>query len=108
MVQWTGWRGCSWRTDNYFTGVLSSSHTMNEVRSNSYLTNFQDADIPGRQAITDVEKRSGTTDNCGVSFATSKGTIEIIVRQAIGAQSAGNYCTVAVQAATSLNDSIPA
>ncbi|WP_153415679.1 DUF3558 domain-containing protein [Nocardia macrotermitis] len=106
VVQWSGWRGCGWRTDNYFLTILNSNHTMTEVRKNSYLTNFQDVSIPGRQAITDAEK-SSTSDNCIVTLPTSKGTVEIIIRQAVGAPSAGNYCSIAISATKSLNSLIP-
>jgi hypothetical protein len=79
---------------------------MDDVRKNNYLTNFQNVSISGREALTAVEK-SSKPDNCEVVFATSKGTVEVIVYQTVGASSAGDYCSLAVKAATSFNGSIP-
>ncbi len=100
-----GWNTCSWNTDTYFMDVNATSHTMADVRANTELTHQQDVDIDGRKAITSRE--GSNIDDCGVDFATSKGTVEIVIRQSGGAAPAGDYCAIAIRSVKALNQWIP-
>ncbi|WP_368858356.1 DUF3558 domain-containing protein [Nocardia alni] len=99
-----GWRSCRWRTTGYFMTVNSTSHTMDEVRNNSSLSNIKGVDVPGRQAVS---YNDGSSDDCGVDFPTSKGLVEVIVRKAYGTAATEDSCVIAVRSATTLNQSIP-
>lgn len=105
VTERTGWKGCSWRNEGTYTlEVLSTAHSMNDVRSNTSLQNLHEVDVPGRQAVSYTE---GSWGDCGVDFSTSKGVVEVIVRPSLGVPSAGDSCTIALRAAGSLNNSIP-
>lgn len=98
-----GWKGCDWHKDDYYLDVHSTSHTMDDVRSNTSLKNLHTVEVSGRQAVSYTEDGS-----CGVDFPTSKGVAEVIVRQ-VGTEnpSADDQCPAALKATDSLNSSIP-
>jgi hypothetical protein len=97
------WKGCAWRSDSYFLNVLSTVHTMDDVRANTGLKNLHDVNVAGRQAVSYTE----SDDTCGVDFPTSKGVVEFLARQVYGSPSAGDLCQIALNSANSLNSSVP-
>lgn len=105
-AQFPKWRGCSWRTSNYFLIVGAAASTMAEVRANSSFTNIKDVTVPGRQAVS---YNQGSTDTCYVNFATAKGVADIAVNKMYGVPNPDpeDACTIAAQAAVTLNSSIP-
>jgi hypothetical protein len=100
----TGWKACSWNNDAYFLDVDSTTHTLDEVRSNKKFQNLHNVDVPGREAVSYTE---GSWGSCGVDFPTSKGLVELIVRPAGSSSSAGDACAISLSAANSLNNLIP-
>ncbi|WP_194289760.1 DUF3558 domain-containing protein [Nocardia macrotermitis] len=98
-----GWKGCVWRNDTYVLSVYSTSHTIDEVRSNTNFKNIHDVDVSGRQALSYTEQG----EDCGVDFPTSKGVVEIIARKLGTAATPVDECAVALSSANSLNSSIP-
>ncbi|MBU3067106.1 DUF3558 domain-containing protein [Nocardia sp. NEAU-G5] len=100
----TGWKACSWNNDTYFLDVDSTTHTIDEARSNDKFKNVHDVDVPGRKAFSYTE---GSWGSCGVDFQTSKGLVELIVRQSVGSPSAGDVCAIALSTTNSLNNLIP-
>ncbi|WP_254207368.1 DUF3558 domain-containing protein [Nocardia alni] len=100
-----GWKICGWNSDTYFMDVDATSHTLADVRANPHLTHQQDIEIDGRKAVTSRE--GDNTDDCGVDFATSKGVVEVVIRQSAGAATAGDYCAIAVRSVKALNQWIP-
>ncbi|WP_084531736.1 DUF3558 domain-containing protein [Nocardia miyunensis] len=101
----TGWKGCDWRNDTYYLNVFTTVHTMDEVRTNNLLKNVHDVDVAGRNAVS--ETQGSSNDNCGVDFPTSKGVVQVVIRQQYGSPSAGDLCAIALRSANSLNSSIP-
>lgn len=99
----TGWKGCGWNNDTYFLTVYSTTHSMDEVRSNASFHNLHNVDVSGRQAVSYQER----SDSCGVDFSTSKGVVELAVNQSPGSPSAGDYCAIVLRTANALNSQIP-
>jgi len=100
----TDFRACAWNSDAYFLDIDSTTHTMDEIRSNTKFQNLHDVEVPGRAAFSYTE---GSWGSCGIDFPTSKGVVEIVIRQSGSGPSAGDVCAIALSTASSLNNSIP-
>jgi hypothetical protein len=107
FVAQPGWKGCAWRGGHYFLGLLVSTHSLPEIRNNSFFHSLQDINIAGRSATSYYQGNSSPPDNCIVAFGTSGGTIEVMVDQAVGDQSAGDYCAIASKSMRVLDQYIP-
>lgn len=100
----SAFRGCGWKSDTYALAVFSTTHTMDEVRSNTSFQNLHNVDVPGRSAVSYTE---GSWGSCRVDFPTSKGVVEILVDKSLTSSSGVDVCATALRSADLLNNSIP-
>ncbi|WP_157103592.1 DUF3558 domain-containing protein [Nocardia harenae] len=103
----TGWRGCRWGSDGYALRIFATTRTPDEFRSNDQLKDLRAAELPGRDATFFLQSAATESNNCGVFYATTQGTIQIyLVDDGLGDELA-DPCGVALRAAKAVDQWIP-
>ncbi len=107
-VERTGWEACAWDSGSWYdVTVLSTTHSLDEIKANPKSTDFRAAQIPGRDAVTYLDVSDKNHEVCDVAFAADKGAV-IVRAGKKGSKSQGeDSCVVAVRTAASLNSEIP-
>lgn len=99
------WRGCAWHGATYFLSVFSTAHTVDEFRVNKAYENVRDVTIADRRAIAfDIPQ---PPPNCSVALATTKGAVQILLRQSVGSGPSGDLCPLTLHSAAALSPEIP-
>jgi hypothetical protein len=105
MPNYIDWQGCAWHSATYFLSVFATVHTMAEFRANKTFEHVRDVTVGNRKAI-DFDILS-PPPNCSVALPTSKGTVQILIREAVGSNLSGNLCGLALRSANSLTPDLP-
>ncbi|WP_280490466.1 DUF3558 domain-containing protein [Nocardia carnea] len=75
----SSWRVCAWRTpDNLIrVSILSTSHTLDEARTNENLVQTVETTVGSRPALRSYDKAETDGRSCYTSFAAEQGMFEI-------------------------------
>ncbi|WP_051133660.1 DUF3558 domain-containing protein [Nocardia paucivorans] len=104
----TSWRVCNWTPKHlqYAVAVFSTSHTLNETRTNKNHTDIRETTVGGRPAVFSRDK-SDPDVGCYVSFSAQQGMFEINATWMEGDPSNGDICAIAMQYATAIEPHLP-
>ncbi|WP_415638972.1 DUF3558 domain-containing protein [Prescottella defluvii] len=107
-VKQPGWNICDWRGSGPYLTVFSTTHTLDDVRSNSKYTEFSSLEVSGREAISyrevvDLDRRS-----CSVAVGSADGAVLISLAYLGVDQVTEDPCLVAERTIRELIGYIPA
>jgi hypothetical protein len=102
-VEAKDWDLCTWDAGWYYLTVLSTTHTMREIRSNPQSTDFVSVKVGDRDAISYVAVYDKARELCDVAFAWSKGAIVVRVDVKGGIPRQEDPCSVATRSANILD-----
>lgn len=105
----SSWRVCSWRPADrlYAISVMSTSHTLDEARTNEDHVDVQETTVNARPAIYSRDKTDTDRSACYVSFSAQQGMFEIRASWLNGDPSDGDICTIAMQYAVGFEPHLP-
>ncbi|WP_040790453.1 DUF3558 domain-containing protein [Nocardia paucivorans] len=105
----SSWRVCSWRPADrlYAISVMSTSHTLDEARTNKDHVDIRETTVNGRPAIYSRDKTDVDRDSCYVSFSAQQGMFEIAAGWLNGDPSDGDICAIAMQYAVGFEPHLP-
>lgn len=108
-VKIPGWEVCTWTADWYFLNVISTSHSINDVKANPRTSDIHSVQVPGREgAFTHQENVRPPGERCYATFATTAGeTIEVVASKKVGETAQEDACAVALRSAGLLNGVLP-
>jgi hypothetical protein len=103
------WRVCLWRSEGneFFVSIFSTSHTLDEARSNQELVNVSETSIVDRNGLTFMDKTDSDGESCYAAMSAAQGMFEINVAWTIDAARNRDICEVAAQYATALEPHLP-
>ncbi|MGW5386004.1 DUF3558 domain-containing protein [Nocardia sp. NPDC003963] len=75
----SSWRVCAWLTpdDLVLVSILSTSHTLDEARTNENLAQPVETTVGSRPALRSYDKAETDGKSCYMSFAANQGMFEI-------------------------------
>ncbi|MFI9534996.1 DUF3558 domain-containing protein [Nocardia fusca] len=107
----TSWRVCSWdpvdELATYRVELYSTSHTMDETRNRTDLSEFTDADIGGREGVTFIEKSDTDRSRCRAAFAAEQGSFILSTAWLEVDEKPADLCALAVQYLSDLEPALP-
>lgn len=105
----TSWRVCHWMPVNrqYAVSVFSTSHTLDEARTNDNHIDIRETTVGGRPAIYSRDKADTKRDSCYVSFTAQQGMFEINATWVEGDPGDGDICAMAKRYADDLEPHLP-
>lgn len=101
------WKGCGWRAGDHFISFFATTRTLQEFRQNTYLHDFKDVTVSGRQALQYYLGSSNPPEECEIVFDTSQGRITVKASKASSSKSTTDPCVWVNDAAPHFVDSIP-
>ncbi|MFE1594479.1 DUF3558 domain-containing protein [Nocardia sp. NPDC058705] len=101
------WKGCAWRGGGHFISLMSTTHTMQEVRANDYLHDFKDITVGDRPAVQYLLGTRTPVNQCAIAFDTSKGRVSITATKFIDDTSSIDPCELANTAAPNFLEILP-
>lgn len=106
-VEQAGWKLCRWDGDGYIVTVFSTTHSVEDVRTNDRNTDFNDQSIGGRDVFTYHEKSDTRQESCDVAMEARDGAA--IVRVTLSAVDPvdADRCQLALDSALLLQRAIP-
>ncbi|MGW4773852.1 DUF3558 domain-containing protein [Nocardia sp. NPDC004278] len=108
-VDFTGWKVCSWLSvpKTYTLGVLSSAHSLEEVRQRTDREGFTPTTVGSHQALQ--YQVVGDTQNlkCYISAEVPHGMVDFLVQNRYGVAGAGDPCVEAHRLSDALAKYLP-
>nr|WP_245839049.1 DUF3558 domain-containing protein [Nocardia donostiensis] len=106
------WRMCQWTSTEgpYLVTVGASVYTQDDVRQNSVVTGFRDAQIGPRSGLTFYDKNDEDQLRCYVSLPSEQGVINVIVNWYYSQKESipqSPPCDLAIQHAAELEPYLP-
>lgn len=74
-----GWKRCLWMGDWYSLGMLSTHHTVDELKSSGSYSEIQPVTIGDRTGITQHQSGTDYSRECVVSLPAQQGMVEVMV-----------------------------
>ncbi|MGS2805978.1 DUF3558 domain-containing protein [Nocardia sp. MW-W600-9] len=109
-VKFEGWKICSWTDVNktYTFGILTSAHTLGEIRQRTDYGDFTDTQVDGKTALQYRWAGSRRDFSCKIAVEAPSGTIDfdILVRHS-SRDTAADPCVEVRRLADELIDEIP-
>ena len=106
-VQRTGWEACVWGGSWFTIGVLSTSHTFDEVKNNPSNIDLAPADLPGRDAVSFRHISDHNVEVCDVAFPSSEGVITVRSDKKGSEVAQEHPCVQALEYARILDEHLP-
>ncbi|WP_446224166.1 DUF3558 domain-containing protein [Nocardia sp. IBHARD005] len=101
------WKGCGWRGDEHFIYLKSTTYTLEEIRSNDYLHDFQDITVGDRKAVQYLLGTRTPPNQCEIAFDTSKGRVAVTATKFIDNTSSTDPCALVNKAAPNFLEILP-
>lgn len=103
------WRVCMWRSqDNqHFVTVFSTSHTLEEARTNGDSVNQTPTRIGSREALTFFDKAEMDGSSCYAAMGAAQGSFHVSAAWTIHGDRNRDICDVTTEYATSLESHLP-
>ncbi|MGU3434990.1 DUF3558 domain-containing protein [Actinomycetes bacterium M1A6_2h] len=102
-VEAEDWDLCTWDAGWYYLTVLSTTHTMGEIRSNPNSMDFRTVAVGTRDAVSYLDIDDTARDYCDVAFSWAKGSIVVSTGTKGGIPQAEDPCLVAARSAEVLD-----
>ncbi|MFC4124471.1 DUF3558 domain-containing protein [Nocardia rhizosphaerae] len=93
------WKGCDWSADGYYIGIISTTHTLEEFRSNDRFHGFRDVTIGNRRAVQHYVGSQTPPNECQITFDTSQGRVSVSAMRFLSNKSTTDPCEWANAAA---------
>ncbi|MGQ4600837.1 DUF3558 family protein [Nocardia sp. R6R-6] len=104
----SSWRVCGWypSAHQYRVDVMSTSHTIDEARTNGKVTILREVTIGPRNGVITQDKSDKQGDSCYASFPARQGMFEVAVGWESRTQKP-DICELAVKHAQELEPGLP-
>ncbi|PVX66712.1 UNVERIFIED_ORG: uncharacterized protein DUF3558 [Nocardia globerula] len=106
-VEQPGWKMCMWKSTWYFFTIMSTKYTLDDVRSNSDYTKFDESIIADRVGLWFQRESDETIDGCYLAFAASQGSVWLNIEADAGTPHQGSTCGLVESFALQLVSSLP-
>ncbi|MFD3743693.1 DUF3558 domain-containing protein [Nocardia sp. NPDC058633] len=101
------WKGCDWEADDYFIGLISTTHTLDEFRTNDRFSGFRDVTVDGRSAVQHYVGSQSPPNECQITFDTSQGLVSVSAMRFLSSKSTIDPCQWATAAAPHFVEFLP-
>ncbi|MBF6353314.1 DUF3558 domain-containing protein [Nocardia higoensis] len=113
VTERTNFNGCGWQAEGsddrwgHYLILMSTTHTIDEFRANTYLHDFSEVAVADRGGVQFYVGPSNPPTECEIAFLTGQGTVSVYTSKYIDSKTATDPCEFAVDAAERLIDIIP-
>lgn len=76
-----GWKRCGWLGDWFSLSVLSTHHTVDELKSSGSYAGLEPVTVGDRSGITQHQSATDYAHECVVSLPAEQGMVEVMVAQ---------------------------
>ncbi|MFE3545954.1 DUF3558 domain-containing protein [Nocardia sp. NPDC059177] len=101
------WKGCTWRAGEFFLSLLNTTKSMLDFRKNTYIHDFVDVTVGGRNGVQYLIGESNPPEECGIVFDSSQGRITLQAALALGSRDTTDSCQVAKAAGPNFVEVLP-
>jgi hypothetical protein len=101
------WKPCDWDGGWYYLTVLSTSHTLQEIKDNPRSTDIAKVSVGSRDAVSYYDDSDPEHRVCDVAFPSGRGAVVVRISTKLGEAVVEPPCDVAVRTANALDSAIP-
>ncbi|MFE3547024.1 DUF3558 domain-containing protein [Nocardia sp. NPDC059177] len=101
------WKGCDWDADGYYIGLIATTHTLDEFRTNDRFSDFRDITVGGRTAVQHYVGSQIPPNECQITFDTAQGRVSVSALRFLSSKSTTDPCQWVSAAAPHFLEFIP-
>lgn len=105
----SSWRVCDWKPEHgqFAITVFSTSHTIEEARTNDDLVGFRDVTIGPRPGLTFHDDFDSDKSSCHAAFPAEQGMFQIAAGWTFESARDRDICSIATEYAAALEPHLP-